>query len=205
MVDRIVAVVNQEIITLSEVEKMGRSSPQEEISDRGSFGEARNKLMKFRRKVLEKLIEEKLIDQEVKKSGIKVTSKEIEAALEEIKRRNAATQEDLEKALAKEGLTLEAFKKQIEKRILRHEVDQVGCEGGIKVGEKELRDFYQKNIDRYRSNESYRPSHILFVVPKGGNAGGGSGNQEEVSEGIRKDQKRRRFWGDGPSLFRGYL
>jgi peptidyl-prolyl cis-trans isomerase C len=47
-----------------------------------------------------------------------------------------------------------------------------------KVGEKELRDFYQKNLYRYRPNESYRPSHILFVVPKGA-------TPEEVRE-IRK-------------------
>jgi parvulin-like peptidyl-prolyl isomerase len=48
-----------------------------------------------------------------------------------------------------------------------------------KVGEKELRDFYQKNQDRYRINESYRPSHILFVVPK-----------EATSDQIRQVRKR---------------
>jgi parvulin-like peptidyl-prolyl isomerase len=37
----------------------------------------------------------------------------------------------------------------------------------VQAGEKEWTDFYQRNIDRYRINESYRPSQILFLVPKG--------------------------------------
>src|SRR4030042_2267752 len=118
--DRVVAVVNQEIITLSEVEKwIGPLKDEIVAKDRL---ERREQVQEICRKVLEKLIEEKLIDQEVKKSGVKVPSKEIEATLEEVKRRNAATQEDLEKALAADGLTLEAYKKQIEKGLQRQKL-----------------------------------------------------------------------------------
>jgi peptidyl-prolyl cis-trans isomerase SurA len=164
VVDRIVAVVNQEIITLSEVEKVA-GSLQEEIRGKDRL-ERRERVNELHRKVLEKLIEEKLVDQEVKKTGVKVTSKEIEGALEDIKRRNAITQEDLEKALASEGLTLEAYKKQIEKRLQRTKFVNWAVKVEAKAGEGELRDFYQKNIERYRTNESYRPSQIFFLVPK---------------------------------------
>jgi len=51
-----------------------------------------------------------------------------------------------------------------------------------KVGEKELRDFYQKNMDQYRMELSYRPSHILFVVSK-------EAKSEEVREIRGKCQK----------------
>jgi peptidyl-prolyl cis-trans isomerase SurA len=128
--------------------------------------------------VLDKLIETKLVDQEAKKSGVKVTIKEIEGALEEVKRRNSATQEDLEKALAKEGLTLEVYKKEIEKRLQRMKVVNWSVKLESQPGEKEWRDFYQKNIDRYRVDESYRPSQILFLVSRGA-------TPEEIRE-IRK-------------------
>ena len=36
----------------------------------------------------------------------------------------------------------------------------------LKGGEKELRDFYARNADRYRGVETYRPAHILFHIPK---------------------------------------
>ncbi|PIV22588.1 MAG: hypothetical protein COZ69_15970 [Deltaproteobacteria bacterium CG_4_8_14_3_um_filter_45_9] len=176
VVDRVVAVVNQEIITLSEVEKWINPLKEEIVAE--DRLERQRKMQEICRKVLEKLIEEKLIDQEVKKSGIKISSKEIGATLEEVRRRNAVTQEDLEKALAVEGLTLETYKKQIEKGLQRQKLINWSVKVETKAGEKELRDFYQKNIYRYRTNETYRPSHILFVIPKGA-------TPEEIRE-IRK-------------------
>jgi parvulin-like peptidyl-prolyl isomerase len=176
VVDRVVAVVNQEMITLSEVEKLVNPFQEQIVAE--DRLEKRERIQALCRQVLEKLIEEKLIDQEVKKSGIKIPSKEIEATLEEVKRRNAATQEELEKALAADGLTLETYRKQIEKILQRKKLINWSVKVETKVGEKELRDFYQKNLYRYRPNESYRPGQILFVVPKGA-------TPEEVRE-IRK-------------------
>lgn len=164
VVDRVVAVVNQEIIMFSEVEKWSRSF-QEEIQSEDRL-ERQERIQEVFRKVLEKLIEEKLIDQEAKKFGIKVTGKEIEGSIEELRRRNAVDQEKFEKLLAAEGLTLEALKKEIEKRILRTKLIQGEVKVESKVEEKELRDFYRKNMDGYRIHESYRTSHILFLIPK---------------------------------------
>jgi peptidyl-prolyl cis-trans isomerase SurA len=164
VVDRIVAVVNQEIITLSEVEKVSHPL-QEEIQTEDRL-ERRIRIQGVFRKVLERLIEEKLIDQEAKKSGIKVSSKEVDGAIEEIRHRHAVDQGDFGKLLATEGLTLEGLKKDIEKQILRTKVISWAVKVEPKAGEKELRDFYQKNIDRYRVNESFRLSQILFLIPK---------------------------------------
>jgi peptidyl-prolyl cis-trans isomerase SurA len=180
VVDRVVAVVNQEPITLSEVEK--RIPPLKEEVKTEDRLEKQERRQAVYRQVLEKLIEEKLIDQEVKKSGVKISSKDIEATVEQIKRRNSATQEDLEKALATEGLTLEAYKKQIEKSLQRQKLINWSVKVDEKAGEKELREFYQKNISRYRTNETYRPGQILFVIPKGA-------TPEEIREIRRKCQK----------------
>jgi len=176
VVDRVVAVVNQEIITLSELEKWINPIKEEIVA--GDRLQKLERVQALCREVLEKLIEEKLIDQEVKKSGIKVSSKEVEATLDEVKRRNSATQEQLEKALGAEGLTLESYKKQIEKNLQRKKLINSAVQVETKAGEKEFREFYQKNFDRYRINETFRPAHILFVIPK-------EATQEEVSE-IRK-------------------
>jgi parvulin-like peptidyl-prolyl isomerase len=180
VVDRVVAVVNQEAITLSEVEKWINPLKEEIVAE--DRLEKREKMEALCRKVLERLIEEKLIEQEVKKSGIKISSKEIEATLEEVKQRNAATQEDLEKALAAEGLTVETYKKQIEKGLKRQRLIALSVKVETKAGEKEFREFYQKNMDRYRTQETYRPGQILFVTPKGA-------TPEEVREIRKRCQK----------------
>ena len=178
--DRVVAVVNQEIITLSEVEKW-KEPVQGEIKA-GDRLEKREQTQEVLRKILDRLVEEKLIDQEVKRMGLKVSTKEMEGAIEEIKRRNNLTQENFEKALVMEGLNLESFKKQIEKQILRTRLIGLAVKVELKGGEKELRDFYQKNADRYRGVETYRPGHILFYIPK-------DATPEQVQEIRNKCQK----------------
>jgi peptidyl-prolyl cis-trans isomerase SurA len=180
VVDRIVAVVNQEVITLSELEKWIEPL-QKEITSEDRL-HRKEQLQEFRRRILEQLIDEKLIDQEVRRFGIKVTSKEIEGVTEEIKRRNGFTQEDMEKALAGENLTVEAFKKQVEKGLQRRKLVQSAVKTVSKPSEKELREFYQKNVDAYRTPVSYRPGHILFVIPKEATPG-------EIQEIKKKCQK----------------
>jgi len=164
VIDRVVAIINQEIITLSEVEKWsGPLEAENQVEDRL---ERKGRAQELRRKVLERLIEEKLIDQEVKRTGVKVTNKEVEAMVEDIKAQNSITQEQLEMVLIKDGLTLEAYKKQIEKRLQSMKLVTWNVKVEAKPGEKELRDFYQENIDLYRNNETFRPAHILFTCPK---------------------------------------
>jgi peptidyl-prolyl cis-trans isomerase SurA len=164
VVDRIVAVVNQEVITLSEVENRLRLPPEERGN--GDRLEKKHRDQEFRRKALDQLIEERLIDQEATKAGIKISGKDVDAAVEEIRLRNNVAPEDMERVLASEGLTLETLKKQIEKRLQRMRLIQWATKVDPKTGEKEFLDFYQKNRERYRSAESYRTAHILFLVPK---------------------------------------
>ncbi|MGQ9647240.1 MAG: peptidylprolyl isomerase [Thermodesulfobacteriota bacterium] len=177
VVDRIVAVVNQEVITLSEIERWSRSL-QEEIRTEDRL-ERRERHQEFLRKILDKVIEEKLIEQEAKRSGIKVTNREIEMAIEEVKQKNKLDQEALEKALAAEGLTFETFKKEMEKRILRSKFVHSAIKVEQKPGEKELAEFFEKNVDRYQVDESYRPAHILFPIPR-----------EASPEEVRRIRKR---------------
>lgn len=164
VVDRIVAIVNEEIITLSEIEKYAEPFVKElKSEDPLQKKEERKELY---RKILDKLIEEKLLDQEAKKLGIKVTSKEIEAALEDIRQRNNLTKEELEKALEREGLTLDAFKKQIERRLQNSKLINLSVKVDSKIDEKRLREFYENNIELYKRNELYRTAHIFFAIPK---------------------------------------
>jgi peptidyl-prolyl cis-trans isomerase SurA len=180
VVDRVVAIVNQEVILLSEIEKW-KGPLLKEIQAQDRL-EKRERTQEALRKVLDQLVEEKLIDQEVKKSGLKMSAKELDGTIEEIKQKNNMNQEEFEKALAREGLTFDLFKKQIEKQFLRTKLVGIMVKVETKPGEKDLRDFYQKNRDRYRGTETYRPGHIFFRVSPGA-------PPEEVQEARNKCQK----------------
>jgi parvulin-like peptidyl-prolyl isomerase len=165
VVDRVVAVVNEEVITLSEVDRVIAPFLKEAVRAEDRL-ERKEQLNRIRRQALDTLIEEKLLDYEIKKAGMKVTPREVEAIVDDIKKQNKATQQDLEMALAKEGMTFEQYKTQIEKRILRTKLVQWSAKVEPQASEKQLRDFYEQNAERYKTPETFRPAHILFGIPK---------------------------------------
>ena len=181
VVDRVVAIVNQEIITLSEVEKW-KAPLLAEIQAEDRL-EKREQTQEVLRKILDRLVEERLIDQEVNGIGLKLSAKELEGSIEEIKRKNGMTQENLEKALAREGLTLD-FLKTARKATPSERLLGLAVKVETKPGEKELKEFYQKNIDRYRGIEDYRPSHILILRAPRVLRGGDPGDPKEMPEGF---------------------
>ena len=165
VVDRIVAVVNEEVITLSEVDRIIGPFLKEAVRAEDRL-ERKEQLNRVRRQALDALIEEKLMDREVKKAGIKVTPREVEAVIDDVKKQNKVTQEGLERALAVEGITFEQYKTQIERKILRTKLVQWSVKVEPKASEKQLREFYEQNAERYRTPETLRPAHILFGIPR---------------------------------------
>jgi peptidyl-prolyl cis-trans isomerase SurA len=179
VVDRVVAVVNKDFITLSDLEKWAGPPPEAlETSDRV---ERQWRLIEARRKVLDQLIEEKLVEQEARRLGLKVAAKDVDGAIEDVKRRNGISQEALERALARDGFTFSSYRQQIESKMLRIRLISMAVKMDVKASDKDLRDFYRKNEDRYRTTESYRPSHILCPVAP-------DASPEEVREARRKCQ-----------------
>jgi len=106
VVDRIVAVVNEDIITLSELNRL--FTPYEEkIRALGyPFDKEQQMLFKAREEAINQIIDQKLADQEIKKLNITIGEKEIDEAIESIKSEKFYTDEELRKALGTEGFTL---------------------------------------------------------------------------------------------------
>jgi peptidyl-prolyl cis-trans isomerase SurA len=116
VVDRIVAVVNDDLITLFDLNQNFR--PYEaNIKALGYAPEKeRETLFKLRTDLLNQLIERKLSDQVVKKNNIEVSEQEIDTALERLKDARSLTDDDLRTGLARQGLTLEEYRKNLNQK-----------------------------------------------------------------------------------------
>ena len=114
--DRIVAVVNGDVILYSDlqdnVNKMIKSAPQGVSPDPSKRGE-------LEREVLQQLIRERLVEQEAVRLKITVTPKDVDDAVEDIQKNNHLTAAQLEAAIAKEGKTKEQFREGIRKELVR--------------------------------------------------------------------------------------
>ncbi len=159
--NRIVAVVNDEVITLHELngkikELTGAETSDLEKQDKEAYIDAR-------RKVLDLLINEKITQEKVKEIGIEVTPGEMDSAIEGIKKRNSWTQEDLTAGLNKQGISIEQYRNNIKQELEQMRLIEFEVKSKIIVLDETIKKYYDDHIDEFRSEEKVRLAIILLM------------------------------------------
>jgi len=164
--DRIVAVVNNEAITLSELDEaveaflnaVTRRQPSVKRED--IIGEAR-------KGALNKLIDGVLLEQEARKLKVVVSDQEISRTLNDMLARRNVSPEEFRESLKKEGVTLDDYKKEIRQYLITRKIIEKTVRYKVSVSDEEIGDYYGAHRDRYEGKESNRIQQILIVKPKG--------------------------------------
>lgn len=139
IVDKIVAQINDEIITLSELEQAMKYS-------QGKPGASQADNEASRRQMLDLLIDRKLAKEEAKRYGMTVPDKELRKAVDDIKQRNGfADDEALSKALAKDGMTMEQLRQQISEQIAQDRLMAVTVKDVPNPADADIKRFYEEN------------------------------------------------------------
>lgn len=166
VVDRIVAVVNDEIITLFDLNKT--LQPYEEnIQALGYAPEKkRETLFKLRADLLNSLVDQKLADQQIKKNNIKVSAKQVDMAIERIKEMRSYTDEDLRAGLAEQGLTMEEYRENLKQQLLRSNLVNREVKSKIVVTNEEIEKYYNAHLDKYAGQTKYHIWNIAIRFPQ---------------------------------------
>jgi peptidyl-prolyl cis-trans isomerase SurA len=159
--NRIVAFVNNDIITVYELEKRieeitGQRSDHLKTQDELQY-------LGIRREILEQMVNEKIAQEKILDLEMQVTEAEIDSAVESIKQSNQFTQEDLINQLTAEGLTYEKFRKEIKEdlergRLLNYEVNSKTI-----VTEKQITEYYNEHIDDYKTDSQVHIAGIFLM------------------------------------------
>jgi peptidyl-prolyl cis-trans isomerase SurA len=166
LIDRVVAVVNDEVITLSELQKEGK--PLIQRISKELEGEARASQMQItQRQILEVLILRRLQLQEAEKQGIAVDQDQVITAIERIKERNGfASDAMFAEALARENLTLEEFRTKVWEQMVVDRLLTREVRTSVIVSEEEITEYYQVHMDEFDQSPSVRMRHILIRLPE---------------------------------------
>lgn len=161
IIEAIVARVNDEIITLSEVKKI-ESDIYKTLSMTYESEELEQKFEQLKKKIINNLIEEKLLLQKAKEKGINV-EQEVNDSIERLKQENnIRTDEELSEALTQEGLTIEDIKKQLRERTMQQKLLYYYLQGKISITEQELLKYYDEHKQEFVVPASYRISNIFI-------------------------------------------
>lgn len=164
IVDRIVAIVNDEVITLSEMEGYRKSFFRLSIKE-DDWLSTEFDLLDVRHQALNVLIDERLIDQEVNRKKITVKHKELKETLESLRQEKGWSQSQLEMALKAQGLTHEAYTTEVEKGLKRTKLINRVVKSKIEIKEEDLRTYYETHSKDYIADESIRITHVLLPLP----------------------------------------
>jgi peptidyl-prolyl cis-trans isomerase SurA len=166
VLDRIVAVVNEDIILLSELEE--RMGPYaQRIRQQGfDLDKERQMLFTVRDEMLNRLVDEKLTDQEIKRYDIQVDEAEIDSTIERIKAANTFTDEDLRRFLEQDQMTMEQYRENIKEQVLRTRLVNYQVKSKIVITEEEIRAYYDSHPEVYGGTLRYHLRNILMRVPE---------------------------------------
>lgn len=165
MVDRIVAIVNEEIILHSELEH--RMIPLKELIRQKNFTSTRQQklLTQQRELMLEQMIYAKLTDQLADKYRIKITDQEVDATIGRLKRINKLSDDDMQRMLALDGMTLQDYQTQVREKLLRTKLVNLEVKSKIVITDEDVKAYYKANLDRYMGKTKYKLAHLLLKVP----------------------------------------
>ena len=164
LVDKVAAVVNRDIIALSEVQQ--RAAP--ELARLGAErdprkrNEQRNQILK---QALDILIAEKLVEAEVHELGLTVTATEVDEAMADVQKQNSITDPaQFEQLLAREGYTMKTYKEFLGKQIVRGRLMQMKVAAKVKVSEEDLKAAYAQYAKLEGDEAEVHARHILVAV-----------------------------------------
>lgn len=136
-IDKVLATINNKVITLSDYKKYiklsGYTEDIEEVD----------------KNILKQLIEEQIILYEAERKRIEVTEDEINSAIENFKEENNITDDILRSTLKEENISFEEFKNNLKNKIIIAKLVQSEIESKIIITDKEIINYYETNKTKY--------------------------------------------------------
>ena len=171
--DRIVAIVNDDVIAWSELEaRLGRI--RDDLRQSGTRLPPQDEL---RRQVLERLILLRIQLQLARAAGIRIDDERLNRTLLRIAEQNGLTLREFRDALERDGYDFAKFREDIREEIMISEIRKRRVENQIRISQRDVDDYLSTMESRgaEADRHQYRIGHILIAVPDGASS-------EEIAE-----------------------
>lgn len=154
LLDRLVATVNDDVVTLSEL----RTSARPYLSQ----NPGPDQRIKLYTDVREELINERLMDQQIGEADITVSDGEVEAAIADILRRQSITREQLMEAVTVRGVSFETYKNDVKDQLTRLKLIDLKVRSRVVITEEDLKAEFESQTRDEVAKSRVEISHILL-------------------------------------------
>ena len=161
-IDRIVAVVNKDIITLSELNTELNNIKQQLRSSKNQLPS--NDILQ--KQILERLIVKRLQLEIADMAGIKVTDDMLNSAVGDVANQNKLSINELQQVLKKDGVNYADFRENLRDQIIVQQLKSRQVINRITVSEQEVDNFIENQRNRGTTHSEFHIGHILISTPE---------------------------------------
>ena len=204
-IDRIIAVVDQVVITenelldriqtvRSQLEKQGTSIPPRDV---------------LQKQILERLINDRLLLQYAAQTGLKVDDTQLDKTIERIAEQNKLDVPAFRAALEEEGISYRKFREDIRNEILIARLREREVENRVNSTEAEIDNYLTTQSSRTDIQDEFEISHILIRTPEDAVPEDLQKLREKAEEALRKLNGGEEFsqvsarYSDAPNALEG--
>jgi peptidyl-prolyl cis-trans isomerase SurA len=166
VIERIVAVVNNEIILWSEWKRQYEGM-REKLKDTVEPEEAKKQLSNLKLDILNKMIDDLLLEQVAREMQMAISSEEVDAAVEDTRKRYNLTPEQFREAQFQQGFTPDTYRAMVQRELRKLRLLRTVLQEKVQISPEDERAFYNKLINTVTPGPlEYYLRHILIAVTK---------------------------------------
>ena len=205
LIDRIVAVVDNDVITRAELDERIKQIV-DQLAKQGTPLPPRAALEK---QVLERLITDRLQFQHAAQTGVRVDDAQLDKTIERIAEQNKMEVEEFRAALEADGVSYRKFREDIRKEIILARLKEREVDNRVTVTEAEIDNLLTTKSSRQENVDEYNLGHILVRVPEQGSPEDLQKLKAKADEALKKLQEGADFgqisagYSDAPNAMEG--
>ena len=161
LVDRVVAVVNEDVIMMSELQEAMVLYLRETKEALPADGVERDRLV---RRILARMVDHRLQIQEARRDKIEVTEEEVASVMDDFVKRNGGDRARIEEQLKAQGLSWEQLRRDMRDSLLAQKVRARRVGRRASVTEPEIDAYVTDNRGKFEADLKYHPRHIAVLA-----------------------------------------
>lgn len=159
LIDRIAAVVDNDVIMVSELElrvdTIRKQTPDARLPQ----------LSLLKKQVMERMIEDSIQMQRARQIGLRITDEQLNAAIQRIASQNQMTLEQFRATMESQGVAFSQAREQIRDEMLVSHLQRIRIGERIQITDQDIDLFLASEVGKQASAAEYRLGHILISVP----------------------------------------
>ncbi|HEU4383107.1 MAG TPA: peptidylprolyl isomerase [Anaeromyxobacteraceae bacterium] len=185
VLDRVAAVVNGDPVTLSELQE--RAGLEWRRVQSMPPGPARDQAQaKALQAALDVIVAERLLEAQAKDLGVEASDAQVDAAIEDIKKKNRLDDQQLDRALEEQGLDRQSFRRQLRRDIEAFRILEIKVKARIKVTDEDVKSYYQSHPKDFAGDERVHLRHIFLPVPSGASPAEEAGVRAQADQVLQR-------------------